>query len=137
MTRAYCKRLLCETFTALLLPDSVPDKQISSDFALQAFKQTLNLAKEASTTLVDSQSGGKLLSTAAGISDSGVFTIYKKNMTIHVCVHIITSFLRNSISIDDLMCIEQDSVFGLWLMIDCLRLLGSPPKLSSFVAFQY
>ena len=72
VTRAYCKRLLCETFTALLLPDSVPDEQISSDFALQAFKQTLNLAKEASTTLVDSQSGGKLLSTAAGISDSGV-----------------------------------------------------------------
>lgn len=73
MTRAYCKRLLCETFTALLLPDSLPDKQISSDSALQAFKQTLNLAKEASTTLFDAQSGGKLLSTAAGVSDSGVY----------------------------------------------------------------
>jgi hypothetical protein len=73
VTRAYCKRLLCETFTALLLPDSSPDKQISSDSALQAFKQTLNLAKETSTTLVDSQSGGKLLSTAAGVSDSGIY----------------------------------------------------------------
>ena len=73
VTRAYCKRLLCETFTALLLPDSLPEKQISSDSALQAFKQTLNLAKETSTTLVDSQSGGKLLSTAAGVSDSGTY----------------------------------------------------------------
>ena len=71
VTRAYCKRLLCETFTALLLPDSLPEKQISSDSALQAFKQTLNLAKETSTTLVDSKSGGKLLRTAAGVSDSG------------------------------------------------------------------
>ena len=71
MTRAYCKQLLCETFTALLLPDSLPEEQISSDFALQAFKQTLNLAKEANTTLFDSQSGGKLLRTAAGFSDSG------------------------------------------------------------------
>ena len=101
MTRAYCKRLLCETFTALLLPDSVPDKQISSDSALQAFKQTLNLAKETSTTLVDSQSGGKLLSTAAGVSDSGIIML-KWN----VCGHYYL-FLRKSVSIDDLF-IEQD-----------------------------
>ena len=81
VTRAYCKQLLCETFTALLLPDSVPDEQISSDFALQAFKQTLNMAKEASTTLFDAQSGGKLLSTAAGVSDSGM---YSKNCGLKV-----------------------------------------------------
>ena len=72
VTRAYCKRLLCETFTALLLPDTVPEEQVSSEFVLRAFKQTLNLAKEANTTLFDAQSGGKLLRTAAGFSDSGL-----------------------------------------------------------------
>lgn len=80
----------------------MPDKQISSDSALQAFKQTLNLAKETSATLVDSQSGGKLLSTAAGVSDSGVCTLIE-----HHCPF----FLRNITSIDDLS-IMQDLVIG-------------------------
>ena len=56
---------------------------MSSDFALQAFKQTLNLAKEANTTLFDAQSGGKLLRTAAGFSDSGE----QKDPCLYVHVH--------------------------------------------------
>lgn len=65
---------------------------MSSDFALQAFKQTLNLAKEANTTLFDAQSGGKLLRTAAEFSDSG--QLYKRACIIvylhvlYICIHI-------------------------------------------------
>ena len=71
VTRAFCKELLCETFTALLLPDNNPDNPTSSDCVLGAFKHTFNLAKEANADILGSQDYSKLLGAAVSTSDSG------------------------------------------------------------------
>ena len=72
MTRAYCKELLRDTFTAHLLPEAAPGSHDQQDgaeeSALQAFKHILNLAKEANSNLVDAQTTEESLKNAAGSS---------------------------------------------------------------------
>ena len=73
MTRAYCKELLSETFGHLLLPDHLPGSPANRDSegTLQAFKFTLNLAKEANSCLLNAECDEKSVRAAAGCSDSG------------------------------------------------------------------
>ena len=74
VTRAFCKDLLRDTFTTLLLPNA--SKEGSHDPrgkepAPNTFKYILNLAKEANSSLLARHSHVKSLNTAAGSSDSG------------------------------------------------------------------
>ena len=79
VTRAFCKELLCETFGYLLLPNDSPNNQPNrdSEVALQAFKLVLNLAKEATSCLLNAEGNEQHIRAVAGCSDSGEALLIK------------------------------------------------------------
>lgn len=89
VTRAFCKELLCETSGYLLLPDDSPNSQASrdSEVALQAYKLVLNLAKEATSCLLNAEGNEKHIRDIAGTSDSGEALA----LSLCVCVHAFVS----------------------------------------------
>ena len=70
VTRAYCKELLRDTFSTHLLPDTpTGSHDPSSNSARYVFKDVLNLAKEANSSLV---CHGNIRSLATDAHDSGM-----------------------------------------------------------------
>lgn len=76
MTRAFCKHLLHDTFTSLLLLGDAPSGSHdpnAGDTCLDMFKSILNIAKEADSTLLSCYGNTKQLMASA--IDSGVYGV--------------------------------------------------------------
>lgn len=76
VTRAFCKHLLRDTFTSLLLPGDAPSGSrdpTAGDTCLETLKSILDIAKEADSTLLNCYGSTKQLMMAA--IDSGVWVV--------------------------------------------------------------
>ena len=83
VTRAFCKTLLCDTFSALLVPEGdTPLNQTTVVESLEAFKWTLSLSKEVNSYLLSTQGSDKPLTAVAQCSDSGT------GLKLRVCVNV-------------------------------------------------